>query len=171
MSRWILAVCFALLSSLALAQDPAPGAENEGEVRLTIARRPVVFPLLTAPRVESSGVELDTYRSNAVAYPDSWRFLDNAFTERDLGRGFRVLAAVYGVEDDDAIDTVYAVTVIGDNRILFEGTVGFGETKELAVDVTDILRLRVEANELEGNGQLILGTPRLLGLEDEVPEF
>ncbi len=35
MSRWILAVCFALLSSLALAQDPAPdepAMEDEGEV-------------------------------------------------------------------------------------------------------------------------------------------
>ena len=67
--------------------------------------------------------------------------------------------------------------VFADGRKIHDETVGLGESLELDLDVTDVLRLKVSAQEVDGDDDSFTRTPavwgkiRLTGLPDEVPDL
>ena len=69
---------------------------------------------------------------------------------------------------DAAIETVGRVAIFGDGRDLRTVDISFGSTVEFDVDVTDVLRLRIEHTGLESNGRMIFGRPRLYAIPGEI---
>lgn len=78
---------------------------------------------------------------------------ESAWYEFDLGRDYRKLAVRVGLRDD-SIDTTaeYRMEVIGDDVLLDQVVVGFGEDELLSVDITNVLRLRLKLTSTAGQG-------------------
>lgn len=96
----------------------------------------------------------------------------------DLGRHFRRFQATAGLADDAADNAIYRIEVYGDGRKLGSQQVGLGEVFPIDVDVTGILRLRLQVanlNDQEGNymarlqSDVVFGDARVTGKKSDVP--
>ncbi len=78
----------------------------------------------------------------------TWAFDDRTHTgweEYDLGRAYSVFTTTVGQTDDSSrTDSEIRFTVYGDGRVLSEERLRFGQSVDLDVDVTGVLRLRLE---------------------------
>lgn len=161
-----------------ISQDPAPGTENYGKVTLTVARQPVSYGLsdikyLVPKDYVSYRFELEgTFESNGKSYSRgaSLRFQDTgtAVLSFNLSRDFLNMDGDIGLSDDSPKGAKAKVDVIGDDRELFTGTVGFGETLPFKADVSDVLRLEVRVAPTDSEAVIVLGDWRVLGFEDSV---
>ena len=153
-----------------LAQDPPAGTENAGTVSLDVAKRPVVVQLIDLQPVSTSRVNSGSYDSNGQAFDKSLLFYrNNSAIEYNLSRSYRRFVTTIGVEDTADIDVVVRLNILGDGAILETRDYGFGETVDVNLDVTGLLRLGIDISILDGDGDLVLGNPRLYGVEGEIP--
>lgn len=74
----------------------------------------------------------------------------SASVEFNLSRDFRRLSAVVGYSDTSSSDGRIRMQIFGDGEELFTQDVALGTATPIDVDVTDVLRLRITANVLEG---------------------
>ena len=73
---------------------------------------------------------------------------------------------------DDSPDSNSKATfeVFADGRKVFDQAVGYGETAEIDLDVTGVLRLQLVNGVIErGDAIVVWGDARVLGLPGEVP--
>lgn len=87
-----------------------------------------------------------------------------------LGRDFGRFRAVIGIRDDQPDGSTAQVSVIGDGRVLQSGQVGIGTPMTVDVDVTDVLRLRIDTFS-ERDLTMVYGTARVVvpGGADSAP--
>ena len=71
---------------------------------------------------------------------------NQAFAEYDLGNRYETLTGTAGIDDTSPAECQTEMVVYGDGDALLTQTVKLGETFAVDVDVTDVLRLRLEAN-------------------------
>lgn len=78
---------------------------------------------------------------------------ESSWFDFDLGRDYRRIAVRVGLRDD-SIDTTaqYRFEVIGDNVQLAQSVVGFGESRVMSVDISNVLRLRLKVTSVAGSG-------------------
>lgn len=159
---------------LILAQDPAAGTENAGTVTLTVSRRPVVVFLDELVQVAQSQTIFGTFDSNGTTFDRSLLLGRSrnspAYVEYNLSRDYRRFVTTVGLEDTADLEMVARYSILGDGRLLETADVPFGSTVEVDVDVTDVLRLRIDYTVLDAGGTMLFGKPRLYGVEGEVSD-
>jgi hypothetical protein len=163
-----------------IGSTPKFGDEIGAEVVLRVAVAPVIGTLEeNVPEVawESfSSRDYDSIHINGNLYENSvyssgWADPgDVAFVEYDLGRDWEILEAAAGLLDDSGSDQGGRFRVILDGSVIWEQDVEFGNTADISINVSDGLRLRLEAVSLEeGFVGLGWGNVRLLGIPGEAP--
>jgi hypothetical protein len=79
--------------------------------------------------------------------------------EYDLGRSYTRFQATVGIADDSSVTTErIRFLVIGDGQELARRDLAFGDSSALSVDVTGVLRLRIEVQKLSNSSTLSPGT-------------
>ena len=162
-----------------LTQSPAAGAPMDGAVSVTVARQPVLTYLDSMSPATGGW---DDQRASALSgkiYPHSVSSsVSSCYTgdrvEYNLSRGYRKLVATVGLDDNSPDDSlVMQLEIFADGRKVSATKVVYGKPIPLTVDVTGVLRLRVQWQPVAGGCRtdaLVLGDGRLLGLPGEVPE-
>ncbi|HEX4726129.1 MAG TPA: protein kinase [Pseudonocardiaceae bacterium] len=163
-------------------QDPKPGQPINGAIQLTIARAPVTVYLDSldpatgdwsgGDNAEVGGQQLThaliTYLGDCESPHD---------VEYNVSKGYRQFVATAGIDDSSPDSSAKVqVQVFGDGRQLQNTTMNFGTANPISVDLSGVLRLRVEwqdisntTNGCDDTDKLVFGEARLLGLPGEVP--
>lgn len=159
-----------------VSQKPAPGQSASSVVRVGVAQEPVEQYLADTPQPEGWEVRAHTGDAtvNGQRHPHSIRMdqLDGTL-EWNLERGYRWLA--FGAARTDSAPesgTKVQIEVFGDDKKLWSGKVGLGKLQQVRVDVTDVLRLRVEYTLLTNSlvsADAALTEATLYGAEGETP--
>jgi len=134
---------------------PAAGEWNSSLQNTNIAGKNYLHAL-------GSSVEVST-RTQAVEY--------------NIAKGFRRFTATAGIDDNAGDSTLkMQLEIFADGRELFSKSVPYGSPVPIDLDISGVLRLRIQWEGVAGNRQaccnasyLVLGTAELLGLPGEVP--
>jgi hypothetical protein len=135
-----------------IKQDPAAGKPYTGIVTLTVSKQPVITYLSDLTEVASSSCGENDWRAG-TAKMDAKSYLNSVSTtvyadsdcyiEYDLSKSFSKLKTTVGLTDDADADASVTFQVLGDGRVLAQGSVALGSPKPIDVDVTGVLRLRL----------------------------
>jgi len=145
--------------------DDDPGEDDDGPGSPTTSRpgSPTGVSLTTLDPVDvqySEGIaaRLDGESfSRAVVQtvqdydPLSGPATNRAFVDYDLGNRYESLTGTAGIDDTSPGECQTEMVVYGDGEALLTQTVKLGQTFAIDVDVTDVLRLRLEANVVVGS--------------------
>jgi serine/threonine-protein kinase len=150
-------------------------------MKLTVARQPVLAYLDGLKPVSGEWNTVGPAALSGKVYPHSvgnsaYACYTGESVEYNLSRGYRRLVATTGIDDngeDSALRVL--VEVFADGRRVLATTIRYGKTTPIAVDVTGVLRLKVQWQPTGGSSScgsdvIALGDARLLGLPGEVPE-
>lgn len=109
------------------------------------------FLLADLPDLKVNGYDPKSANIDGTSYEDSYSsYLPSCSQdmrdawEFNLDRKYSRLQAVAGVVDLSESDTRMRFRVLLDNRVVFEKTSALGQSSNINVDVTDVLRLRLE---------------------------
>jgi serine/threonine protein kinase len=163
-----------------IAQDPQPGAAMGDTVTLTVARQAeVVYLDSVRPStgqwsdVKNTDIAGKNYLHAVGSNVDSTTRTD--LVEYNISKGFRRFTATAGI-DDNATDSSLKMQleIFADGREIFNKPVPYGTPVPVDLDISGVLRLRIQWESISGNGccggnYLVLGTAELLGLPGEVP--
>ena len=96
---------------------------------------------------------------------------DHAYWDFNLGRDWESFEATVGLLDDSAVEQRGRFRILVEGSVIWEEDVEFGEDVEVSINISDGLRLRLEAVSLEdGPIGLGWGNARLLGLPGVAPD-
>jgi hypothetical protein len=156
------------------SQSPTPGTSNASKVTLTVVRSPQIDYLADMDPVDSDYYSLETgsAQANGKSIPRSVTIdASEGFIDYQIGRKYRTFKMELGVEDDSSSSAAYEIQVLGDGRSLGRFSVAYGQTTPVAVDVTDVLRLKIsiQASE-EGleSSRVVLGDAQVQGVRSEL---
>ena len=170
-----------------VAQDPAAGQPLNGSIKLTVARQPVTVYLDTLPPVSSqtgSWNNSDTGELSGKTYTNSLlaQLEENcnqpSYVDYNVAEGYRQFVTTAGIDDNGNNPSLTGtLEIFTDGHQVSTTTIAYGKTYPIAVDLSGVLRLRVEwqailpgADSCPGdNDQLVLASAALLGLPGEVP--
>ena len=151
--------------------SPKVGETMPTVVTLTIGDPGDALTLASISQVERDDCRtIDSASVNGNPVGDSVRCTpgrDPAYIEYSLARHAAALEALVGTDDRGGTGTG-TVTILGDGRVLSSATVAHGRSEPIRVDVTGVMRLRIEATTPDANQRptVILGDARLLGLPE-----
>jgi hypothetical protein len=164
-----------------IEQDPAAGAAIGDTVKLTVARQAQLVYLDSmqaqtgdwSNRVQNANIAGKNYLhslGNEVRSETSTQGV-----EYNIAKGFRRFTATAGI-DDNASDSSLKMQleIFADGRQIFNKPVTYGTPTPIDLDVSGVLRLRIQYEGVSGrdccySSYLVLGTAELLGLPGEVP--
>lgn len=88
---------------------------------------------------------------------------DSGFEVYEIGRDFERFRTTVGIEDIERDDSFATVRIVGDGQLLATVQTAIGQTAPVDVDVTGVLRLRLEV-DVSGQGTInvVWGTARLV---------
>ncbi|UPT20188.1 protein kinase [Thermobifida alba] len=125
--------------------------------------------LAALEHIDEYGVEPANVKVNTVTYPRALAssldcYSDEEWIEYDLNRSWTTFETVVGLEDTSESGATVTFSVIVDGDEVATETVGLGTERELSVDVTGGLRLRlqVEPGPDCGDAYAVWGDPRIL---------
>lgn len=153
-----------------LSTVPKAGEPMTVEVTVRVADGGASLALVDLNAVGRSGCSEDADVSVNGALQSSaltcyaYAGRDPAYAEYAIGRHATYLEATIGL--DDRGDTGEAtLRVLGDGKRLAQHRVAFGTSRDIRVEVSGVLRLRleVEGRTADARPQLVLGTVRLVG--------
>jgi serine/threonine-protein kinase len=164
-----------------LSQDPAAGAPMTGTMKVTVARQPVLTYLDSLTPVNNDWNDTQAKELSGKAYPHSVGAYVSSCdpgseVEYNLSRGYRKLVATAGLDDNGRDDSLQMLLeIFADGRRVSATKVQYGKPTPLTVDVTGVLRVKVQWQPVGGStgcdtDELVLGDGRLLGLPGEVPQ-
>jgi serine/threonine-protein kinase len=166
-----------------IEQDPAAGAAIGGTVKLTVARQAQLVYLDSGHPASgewSSSVQNANIAGKSYLHAVGIEVSANTDThgvEYNISKGFRRFTATAGI-DDNAVDSSLKLQleVFADGREVFNKPVPYGTPVPVDLDISGVLRLRIQWEAVSGNqniccrsSYLVLGTAELLGLPGEVP--
>lgn len=165
---------------LVTAQDPAAGAPFAASVTLTVARRGVAVYLEDLSPVAGGTSEHGLEAVSGVSYTRSIALYartasgccnsaESSAAEYDLSRMFRRLRATLGPRDDSSSDVVLLFQVFADGNEVYNQQAALGQPFDLDLDMSTVLRLRIQVTAIKGSGHGVWGDARLIGLPSEVP--
>ncbi len=166
-------------AGIVLTSEPEAGAAMPVEVVLRVSDGGQALSLLDLQAVSSSrcskGSELSI---NGQVQAHGLQCTPGnedrpAIVEYAIGRRATYLAATVGMLDSAGMAGA-TLRVLGDGNALATVDVAFGAAQELRVDVTDVLRLRLEVTGAPSSGEaprLVLGNVRLVGDPAELDQI
>jgi len=165
-----------------IAQDPKAGTPMGDTVTLTVARQAeLVYLDSVRPAngnwsgdVQNADIAGKNYLHALGARVEARSSTE--VVEYNISKGFRRFTATAGI-DDNAGDSSLKVQleIFADGREIFNKPVPYGAPVPVDLDISGVLRLRIQYEGVSGNSQccaasyLVLGTAELLGLPGEVP--
>ena len=139
-----------------LEQSIAPGAPMGSSATLVVAEGDASLFLEELSTLDNTGfTQGENIAMDGEIYLRSLtssisRRYDSASVEFNLSRDFRRLSSVVGYSDTSSSEGRIRMQIFGDGEELFTQDVVLGTAIPVDVDVTDVLRLRITANVLEG---------------------
>ncbi|GAB3582649.1 hypothetical protein GCM10027579_12750 [Calidifontibacter terrae] len=161
-----------------VAQTPKVGDPTGGSVSVTVTQQAVTTYLDDLQSVSGDiGSGVQTMKGTKYPHALSWSLdwgTDQGSVAYDLGTHYRRFRATVGQDDQSPQTTTTGlVEVFGDGKKLWSKTIAFGAPIVLDLDVTKVLRLELRVSKSsfgqDDQATYVLGTPRLLGLDSEVP--
>lgn len=156
-----------------LDQNPKAGDAYTAAVTLTVSKQPAIVFLADVDPVEGSeGV--GTAQVNGILYTRSVRIYTSAdsptrYVEYDLARKYIKLRGIVGPRDDVRSDSQFKIEIYADGTKILDQTLKLGQTAPIELDVTNVLRLRLQVTRLDGGGYIGFGDIQILGDPDTVP--
>ncbi|MET8758814.1 protein kinase [Lentzea sp. NPDC004782] len=164
-------------------QDPAPGAPVGKQVTLTVARPAFTtyLDMLKPANGSWSGYQGEIIGMKDKSYPHSLYAGVSACSGKDsveynLSQGYRRFVATAGMSNESAsADLQVQFEIFADEgRLLKNATVKLGEVVDLDLDVTKVLRLKIQWQPVRTRSNCdsnawVLGEAKLLGIAGEVP--
>lgn len=165
-------------------QDPEPGGAVGKKVTLTVAR-PAFTTYLDSVTPASGrwnttqgeivGMKDKSYPHSVVAGVNGCSSKDSV--EYNLNQGYRRFVATAGMSNDSSYANLQVQFEIfaDEGRILKTATVKLGEVVDIDVDVTKVLRLKIQWQPIRdrescyNTNAWVLGDAKLLGVAGEVP--
>ncbi len=166
-----------------IAQDPPAGQPLNGTMQLTVARSPEIVYLDSLTPADGSWSQADsnaqlggqTMIHSVIGDVSGCSDSSTQTVEYNLSKGYRKFQATAGV-DDQSPDSGMTVNmqIFGDNRQLSSDTISFGKPTPISVDVSGVLRLKIQFQPVSTGScyqtsYFDLGTAQLQGLPGEVP--
>ena len=164
-----------------ISTDPAAGSALPSEVTLTVAAAVATIYLSDLKTVTGREGETGaaTVNGQSMAHSTSYhlRLTPSKKDEWNLGRHFTELVGTLGMGDNSKdADATFTVDFYADQVLVHTETIAFGEFKDVSIDMTNVLRLKIVVTRTDGNsGQmssiLVLGDFALQGDPNEVPDI
>ena len=168
-----------------VSQDPAAGQPLNGTIKLTVARQPVTVYLDSMqPLSSDNGRWLDgdsgevagkTYTNSLIGQLEGCG-ASPQYVEYNLAEGYRQLVVTAGFNDNSPDSSIPgSLEIFTDGRQVSTTALAYGKMYPITVDLSGVLRLKIEWQPVEQPGecvdtdQLVLGGAALLGLPGEVP--
>ena len=162
-------------------QTPAAGEALDGQITLTVAQAAMQVYLDELRSVNggwtysngggTSSMAGKTYLHSLGAYVG--RCNSSNSVEYNLSKGFRQLTATTAIDDNsENAETVAQLEIFADNRPVFSETVTFGKPIPITLDLSGVLRLKIQWSTVRGNcsdNVLAIGEATLFGLPGEMP--
>jgi serine/threonine protein kinase len=166
-----------------IEQDPAAGAAIGGTVKLTVAHQAQLVYLDSVR--PASGEWNSSIQNTNIAGKNYLHALgssvyyntDTQGVEYNVAKGFRRFTATAGIDDNAGDSSLkMQLEIFADGREVFNKPVPYGTPVPVDLDISGVLRLRIQWEAVSGNrsasgnySYLVLGTAELLGLPGEVP--
>lgn len=120
---------------------------------VTMVVTPVTYLIDMKPVASSGWGGNGAVEMNGKLYPrttyDGHMYSTN-YREYNLGRKYATLSTVVGTRDESNAAGRMAWTIYADGVIVAQGTARLGQTQAVAIDVTEVLRLRLETKRISG---------------------
>jgi len=163
-----------------IAQEPKAGDPLPAKAKVTVARDAVRLALVDLGPVNGgwyrTGVPVSIAgTAYAMGLSDDMYCDRSGVAEYNLTKGYRQLTATAGIDDSSASsDLKVQLGIFGDGRELARVLLEFGKPVPIDVDVSGVLRLKFEWQNMAPNrcsqgGDMVLGDPTLIGLPGEAP--
>jgi hypothetical protein len=169
-----------------LGQEPAAGQPVADTAKLFVARPAVTVYLdaltPTAGRWGTSGDALvvgmagkQYLHSLGSTFDYSWCATETPFAEYNLSKGYRRFVATAGLSDNSENSALKVqLEIFADGRLISNTPVVFNSVVPLDLDLTGVLRLKIQYQVTSGpktcsRSTFALGEAKLLGLAGEVP--
>lgn len=167
-----------------ISTTPKAGQKASSEIAVEVASKPIVGQLADVtptttercePQTGEAAVNGDSIQDSVMLRPP-YDSDSPCIVEYDFGRDWTSLKGTLGIIDDSPTNTKVRLQVFGDEKELLNVQIAFATTTDLDLDVTDVLRLKVQVTYIDGddgyddNIQLALGNLRRIGSPGEVPE-
>jgi hypothetical protein len=153
---------------------PGPGESLGSEVKLTVVKKPVTEFLAKTKSVDDQcgttgadvGVNGATQLQSVVVSAD--RVLGDVgrscYTDYNLSRQWVRLKGGVGISDTSTATLQCRLEVFADGNPIFNQTVSLGEISPIDLDVTNVLRLRLQVTETaRGSGGCVWTGLRIIG--------
>jgi len=166
-----------------IEQDPAAGAAIGGTVKLTVAHQAQLVYLDSVH--PASGEWNSGVQNTNIAGKNYLHALGRSVNydtetqgvEYNIAKGFRRFTATAGIDDNAGDSSLkMQLEIFADGREVFNKPVPYGAPVPVDLDISGVLRLRIQWEAVSGNrsasgnySYLVLGTAELLGLPGEVP--
>lgn len=158
-----------------LNTDPAAGAPLVSKIRVTVAAAPAAKNLTDVARQGDWRNGLGSINGQAM---DSGIYADLQASKLPatiiVNRTVNTLDAIVGIEDHSDPSAKVHVTVKGDGKILFEKSLAYGESEHLSLDVSNVLRLELNAaadgdpRTWKGSQKVMFGKAVLVGSQQAI---
>ncbi|MER7056820.1 protein kinase [Streptomyces sp. NPDC000351] len=133
-------------SPSASASDQAPEAATDADELLLTSMEPV-----STANMEQGSATVDT-RTYEEALLASAGFCFVSANEYNLGRAWSTLRLTAGITDVSADGMPRKITLHGDGKLLTSKTLDLGTAEPMSVDVSGVLRLRIEVRSVDRDG-------------------
>lgn len=114
--------------------------------------------------VDYDDFDFGSFRINGKNYPNSigaYYDFSDGYAEWNIDRKCDRLLGVGGVDDTSDVDVIGEVTLSKEGEQFFQEQYTFGTTNPINVDVTGILRLRVDVSTVKKEGYPAIGNARV----------
>ena len=151
-----------------VSQTPVGESSFSPSVTLEVSFPGVTTYLTDMDWVAHDGAGYGAFTVDGTVFPRSVGVLTNPrsspmFVEYNLGHKALRLRGTLGISDDEPSTMRSTVRIFADGLLVFEGTVGLGDSIDIDIDITNCLRLRIENNGLtEDRGWTVLGDLRVV---------
>jgi hypothetical protein len=168
-----------------IGTTPKSGQKASSEIAVQVATKPVVQTLADLEPVSRDQCdETDSGEASVdgTSIQDSLSLLPSygpysshepCVLQYDFGRDWSRLKATLGIIDTAPVDTKIRLEIFGDDKELYNDVIAFGSSAPLDLDMTDVLRVRIQATFISGPTDaepwLVLGNLRRIGSPDQVP--
>jgi len=133
-------------------QTPTAGEPYSTAITLTVTRQPAIVYVADLEYVDgeaasrSAQVNGTVYTRSVLIYAGS----GGSAVEYDLARKYLKLRGIVGPVDQVSASSTYKIEVFADGTRVFDQTLGLGQTAPFDIDVTNVLRLRLQVTLLSG---------------------
>jgi hypothetical protein len=165
----------AIAEGTVTALDPPAGSPLPLQMTVTVAG-PASSIFLSELRAIEGGCSTGAAAINGTTYQDSLSCSPSSYRDQEqvstylLDRRTSSVEGFIGVGDTSEPGLTVDVRLVGDGRVLFSGTLRYGEATPFTADTRGVLRLEIRylATSQDQSGTFALGDARAVGAPDDI---